>query len=84
MKILGPITVGEYSVLVTVEESGPHCLLFRASCGELSCTLKLNPQCEHDHSDEQWDKDMQEAALRVAHECAGKCRAADLRDNFLS
>lgn len=83
MKTLEPVTVGEYTVNVTVEESGTHQLLFRAACGEISHELKLNPQLEHSHSDEQWERDMQEAALRVATECAGKCRAADLRRKFL-
>lgn len=83
MKTLPPITVGDYTVEISVKEDGPHGLRFYGKCGEIELQATMNPSGPHDHPEEQFEKDIDDRALLLAKEIAGKCRARDLRAKFL-
>ena len=83
MKTLSPIVIGDYTVTVTVEPHGTHFLKFVARCGNISADGIMTPAGTHDRAELDFAKGIQDYAERVARECAGKCRSADLRRKFL-
>jgi hypothetical protein len=85
MKTLQPITVGEYTVNVSVaEHARDDCVSIIAALGALTLGSTLHFQGAHDHSEDQFLKDINAEAERLAREVAGKARAKDLRKKFLA
>jgi hypothetical protein len=85
MKTLAPITVGEYVVSISVTEAEREdCVKIIAEVGDAKLEFVLHCQGAHDHSDEQFLKDINAEAERLARELCGKCRAKDLRSKFLT
>ena len=86
MKQLTPITIGGYTINVTIkpERNDNASILFTATCNGMTAKSRLDPQGKADHSEDQFQKDIQERANLLAEELAGKLRAKDLRDKIFS
>lgn len=81
MKKLDPITLGTHKVEIKAETNlaYPHVLFFSASCcGQTRIENTMTHQGAHDHSDEQFAKDVQAHAQKLAQEVAGRCRSSSL------
>jgi hypothetical protein len=83
MKILKPITVGEYTAQVSIEERGAHGILFTAAVGQTTWTGTMTIAARHDHTPEQMAKDVADFATRLAHEAAGREHARILRTSIM-
>jgi hypothetical protein len=82
MKTLSPITVGEYTVSITIEDHGQQSLLFTATCGETKWTGSMTLDVQHDHSIEQFQKDVADFANRMANEAAGREHGRKLKESL--
>jgi hypothetical protein len=73
MKTLTPIAVGDFTVAIEVSQPRPESavLHFSATCGSTSREGKMSLHPKHDRAQEHLENDIQEFALRLAHETAG-------------
>ncbi len=70
------ITVGTHSVEVEILPSPNGAIAFWARCGKIEKKGMINPtQAKHDHTEEQYRKDIDEFASRLAIECAGHAQS---------
>lgn len=78
------ITVGEHQVEVTILPSPNGAIAFTAKCGDVTRKGMINPtQAKHDHTEEQFRKDIADFATRLAEECAGHAQAVILSNRIL-
>lgn len=82
MRSLPEIEVGGYILNATAEHAGGAIVEVTVKCGDDSITRKLNHQGSHDHSEAQFEKDVNDFAGRLALELAAKMRSTELARNF--
>lgn len=82
MKQLEPVTIGKNAFAISTEHSGGTALRITAKCGEDELSGMMSCQGRHDHSEEQFEKDVNDFAARLATELAGKIRSRELARKF--
>jgi hypothetical protein len=82
MKILPTIIIGTYAVEASAQHSDGSVLDVTVRSGEESITRKLNHQGTHDHSEQQFEKDVNDFAAKLAVELAARMRSSELARKF--
>lgn len=82
MKTLPDVAIGNRNFKVTAAHAGGSVISVTVKCGEDALTGKLNHQGTHDHSEEQFDKDVADFAQRLAGELANSLRSRELAEKF--
>lgn len=82
MKTLAPVIVGTYTFRVGVEHAGGSQIKVTVTCDTMHLTGTLNHQGKHDHPESQFEKDVNDFALRLATELAGTLRSTELAKKF--
>jgi|HubBroStandDraft_6_1064221.scaffolds.fasta_scaffold220552_3 hypothetical protein len=82
MKKLRPITIGKYTFEVSAEHIQDEIIQVTVTCGKDSIARNNNHQGTHDHTDEQFDKDIDDFVMKIATELAGKIRSRELAQKF--
>jgi hypothetical protein len=85
MKTFKDVKISDaYSADVDVTERKDGSILFVATCGETRREHVMAPQPNHEYSEEQFLKDIDEAKMNVAKEVAGHEHQRLLRSKFFS
>lgn len=82
MKNLPLIKCGQYEVAASAEHAGDGAIDITVRCLGKELTRRLNHQGSHDHSEDQFQKDVNDFAARLAEELAGKIRSMELAGRF--
>jgi hypothetical protein len=82
MKTLPAITIGNRTFEASAEHDQRSVVAVTVKCGEDSITRKLNHQGTYDHTPEQFEKDVNDFAARLAGELASSIRSCELAENF--
>ena len=84
MKTLQPMSVGDKVFTVTANQPDPDGSVLEVTVrhGKHSLCRKMNHQGKHDHSEEQYERDVNQFATYLAHELAGRLRGAELGKKF--
>jgi hypothetical protein len=86
VKTLAPIIVGKYTFQATAEHVGDAVVAVTVKLPyrdrPASLTRKMNHQGTHNHTVEQFEKDVNDFAARLAAELAGRIRSSELAANF--
>jgi hypothetical protein len=87
-KMTDKIVIGAFTISVTLETHGETGLLFTGKCMEHypshTGQRKSNPSGHHNHTDDQYAKDVTHSRQKLAEEIAKKCHAHEQRKRFLN
>jgi hypothetical protein len=82
MRHLPLVTVGTYQIEAQAESIGGGVIEVTVRSADKFLIGRVAHQGKHDHTPEQFEKDINDFAARLAKELAGRIRSEELATNF--